>query len=180
MFQFSSVRGSAKIFGKVPLRSVLIVPFVLQIILVVGLTGYLSYLNGQDAVRDLVGQLEQQVGDQVVQKLTDYLKVPQLVTQINADAVRLGFLELTDIPNLERYFQSQFWQFNDLEDSLRYIEERTLKPSTCPQPPPSKLTYIALASEAGNYLDLGYNPSGNLETTILNRRPRQHYPHLAS
>ena len=170
MFQFSSIRGLAKLFRKVPLRAVLIVPFVLQIILVVGLTGYLSYLNGQDAIRDLVGQLEQQVGDRVVQKLEDYLKMPQLVTQINADAVRSGFLNLEDIPTLERHFQSQFWQFNDLQDSLRYGEEHQFQPSACPAPPPSKLTYIALASETGNYLDLGYNPSGNLETTVLDRR----------
>ncbi len=170
MFQFSPIRRLAKLFRKVPLRAVLIVPFVLQIILVVGLTGYLSYLNGQDAVRDLVGQLEQQVGDRVVQKLGDYLKTPQLVTQINADAIRLGFLDLEDIPTLERHFHSQFWQFNDLQDSLRYSEERQSEPSACPAPPPSKLTYIALASETGNYLDLGYNPSGNLETTILDRR----------
>ncbi|MBW4662576.1 MAG: HAMP domain-containing protein [Drouetiella hepatica Uher 2000/2452] len=170
MFQFSPTRGLAKLFRKVPLRAVLIVPFVLQIIFVVGLTGYLSHLNGQDAVRDLVGQLEQQVGDRVVQKLGDYLKAPQLVTQINADAVRLGFLDLEDIPTLERHFQSQFWQFNDLQNSLRYGEERQAEPSTCPSPPPSKLTYIALASETGNYIDLGYNPSGNLETTILDRR----------
>jgi two-component system sensor histidine kinase ChiS len=170
LLQLSSTHWIAKLFRKVPLRAVLIVPFVLLIVWVVGLTGYLSYLNGQNAVRDLVGQLEQQVGDRVVQKLGDYLKTPQLVTQINADAVRLGFLDLEDIPALERHFQSQFWQFNNLQDSIRYGEARQSDPASCPKPPPSKLTYIALASETGNYLDLGYNPSGNLETTIRDRR----------
>ncbi|HEY9640389.1 MAG TPA: HAMP domain-containing protein, partial [Coleofasciculaceae cyanobacterium] len=163
----SSVRHwLAKLFRKVPLRAVLILPFVLQIILVVGLTGYLSYLNGQDAVRDLVEQLEQQVGDRVVQKLEAYLQTPQLVTQINADAINLGWLDLEDLPTLERHIQSQFWQFNDLQASIRYAEQRQANPSSCPSLPPSKLTYIALASQSGNYIDLGYNPEGKLETVV--------------
>ncbi|NJR65809.1 MAG: sensor histidine kinase [Leptolyngbyaceae cyanobacterium CRU_2_3] len=156
----------ARIFRKVPLRAVLILPFVLQIILVVGLTGYLSYLNGQAAVRDLVGQLEQQVGDRVVQKLETYLKAPQLVTQINADAVRLGLLDLEDISTLEQHIQSQFWQFNDLQANIRYAEQRKAQPPACPSLPPSKLTYIALASQNGSYIDLGYNPEGNLENAV--------------
>lgn len=159
-----------KRFRKTPLRAILIVPFVLQIMLIVSITGYLSYLNGQQAVRHLVEQLEQQVGDRVSQKLEVYLETPQLITQINSDAVRLGLLDLEDIPTLERYLRTQFWQFNNLEASIRYSEKRKANPQTCPEPPPSKLTYIALASATGTYIDLGYSPSGNLESAIRDRR----------
>ncbi|MBD3882804.1 sensor histidine kinase [Phormidium tenue FACHB-886] len=154
---------------RMPLRAVLIIPFVLQIILVVGLTGYLSYLNGQEAVRDLVGQLEQQVGDRVSQKLETYLKTPQLVNQINADAVRLGLLNLEDMNLLERHIQSQFWQFNP-----RLMGVPPATPAACsrsqlnnaPQEPSPNLTYIAIGTETGNYIDLGYNPKGVLESAI--------------
>ena len=42
-----------KLSGKVPLRTVLILPFVLQIFGAVGVTGYFSFRNGQKAVEDL-------------------------------------------------------------------------------------------------------------------------------
>jgi len=42
-----------KVGGNIPLRTVLIVPFVLQILGAVGIVGYLSFRNGQQAVNDL-------------------------------------------------------------------------------------------------------------------------------
>jgi signal transduction histidine kinase len=150
----------AKLLRKMPLRAILIIPFVLQMILVVGLIGYLSYLNGQEAVRDLVGQLEQQVGDRVLQTLETYLKAPQLVNQINADAVRLGLLNPDDMKALDRHIQSQFWQFNPRSQG-------EADPADDPAAEPSRsLTYIAIGTEKGNYIDLGYNPSGTLESTL--------------
>ncbi|TAG55098.1 MAG: hypothetical protein EAZ28_23400 [Oscillatoriales cyanobacterium] len=46
-----------KLIGSAPLRAVLIVPFVLQIMGAVGIVGYLSFRNGQKAVNDLASQL---------------------------------------------------------------------------------------------------------------------------
>lgn len=54
---------------RLPLRWVLVVPFVLQISATVGLTGYLSIQNGQKAVNDLVTQLNREVSDRVLQHL---------------------------------------------------------------------------------------------------------------
>lgn len=46
---------------RLPLRWVLVVPFVLQIFTAVSLTGFLSLQNGQKAVNDLITQLNQEV-----------------------------------------------------------------------------------------------------------------------
>lgn len=43
---------STKAIANIPLRTVLVVPFVLQIFAAVGLTGYLSFRNGQQAVNE--------------------------------------------------------------------------------------------------------------------------------
>ncbi|WP_421656041.1 hypothetical protein [Leptothermofonsia sp. ETS-13] len=43
--------------GKFRLRTTLVLPFVLQIMTAVGLVGYLSFRNGQQAVNDLIIQL---------------------------------------------------------------------------------------------------------------------------
>ncbi len=63
----------SKFSEKVHLRTVLVVPFVLQICAAVGLTGYLSIKKGQTAVNDVATQLRSEITDQVDQKLRSYL-----------------------------------------------------------------------------------------------------------
>ena len=48
----SRISKSQKI-RQIPLRAVLIVPFVLQIVGAVGLVGFLSYRSGQEAVENM-------------------------------------------------------------------------------------------------------------------------------
>ncbi|MEG4043755.1 ATP-binding protein [Microcoleus sp. Pol17_C1] len=64
-------RLTAKFFSKLPLRTVLIVPFVLQTVSVVGLVGYLSFKSGQESVEDVAHQLIEQVGERISDRLTD-------------------------------------------------------------------------------------------------------------
>ncbi|MBV9385543.1 MAG: PAS domain S-box protein [Chroococcidiopsidaceae cyanobacterium CP_BM_ER_R8_30] len=103
---------------KVPLRTVLIVPFVLQTVGVVGLVGYLSFRNGQQAVNNLASQLMAELGARIVQKLDTYLSTPHLINQLNISAVKLGQLNLNDSRQLER----QFWQQSQLFPSVSYIQ----------------------------------------------------------
>ena len=56
-------RVVAKVSGKATLRTVLIVPFVLQIVGAVGLVGYLSWRNGQQAVNDVASKLRREISD---------------------------------------------------------------------------------------------------------------------
>lgn len=53
----------AKVSGKVPLHTVLIVPFVVQIFGAVGQVGYLSFRNGQQAVNNVATQLHREIRD---------------------------------------------------------------------------------------------------------------------
>ncbi|MEQ8956563.1 MAG: hypothetical protein RLP02_01365, partial [Coleofasciculus sp. C2-GNP5-27] len=92
---------------RINLRTVLIVPFVLQIVGAVGLVGWLSFKNGQKAVNELVGQLQRELTNRVEERLTNYLDVPHLINQINAEDVNLGKLDLQDISGLERHFWKQ-------------------------------------------------------------------------
>ncbi|MGB3534704.1 MAG: ATP-binding protein [Microcoleaceae cyanobacterium] len=97
---------------KVPLRLLLIVPFVLQLFAAVGLTGYLSLRNGQKAVNDLETQLQNEVSNRIDQHLDDYLKTPHTINQINADAVELGLLNLQDFKTTGHYFWKQMQEFD--------------------------------------------------------------------
>jgi len=99
---------------KIPLCLVLVVPFVLQIFAAVGLTGWQSLRNGQKDVHDLASQLRNEVTSRILERVTTYMETPQIVAQINADAVRLGQLNLQDSGNLERHFWHQMQLFKSL------------------------------------------------------------------
>lgn len=96
---------------KLSLRTVLIVPFVLQIAGTAGLVGYLSYKNGEKAVENLANQLSVQIGDRVTHYLDTYLSAPDLINRINADAVRQKTINLQDLTQIERYLFFQLKQF---------------------------------------------------------------------
>lgn len=95
-----------------PLRLVLVVPFVLQITAAVGLVGYLSFRNGQQAVNDLANQLMGKVSNLVDQHLDTYLATPHKINQINADAIKLGLLDLRNLQSAGHFFWKQMQVFD--------------------------------------------------------------------
>ncbi|MBE9039554.1 PAS domain-containing protein, partial [Oscillatoriales cyanobacterium LEGE 11467] len=102
---------------KVPLRVVLVVPFVAQVVAAVGLVGYLSFRNGQQAVEDLATQLRDEITARIQDRLESYLKIPHRINQINVDDLELGKLDIQDIEGLERHFWQQIQRF----ESASYI-----------------------------------------------------------
>ncbi|MFW9265466.1 hypothetical protein RRG12_43345, partial [Nostoc sp. CALU 546] len=110
-----------KVYAKMPLRYVLIVPFILQIFGAVGLVGYLSYQNGQKAVKELATQLENEICDRIEQHLDSYLTTPKQINQINLDAVELGLLNLSDFATTGYYFWKQ------MESPANSVSELLLK-----------------------------------------------------
>jgi signal transduction histidine kinase/class 3 adenylate cyclase/CheY-like chemotaxis protein len=112
MSQQSLSRLFAKVSGKVPLRTVLIVPFVLQIVGAVGLVGYLSFMNGQKAVNDLATRLRSEISDRIDQHLDTYFATPHQINQINRDAAELGLLDLSDLETTGHYFWKQMKVFD--------------------------------------------------------------------
>ncbi|MEH1982331.1 MAG: ATP-binding protein [Nostoc sp.] len=92
----------AKPLRNIPLQAVVIVPFVLQITAAVGLVGYLSFRNGQQAVNDLARQLQSETSTRIQAEIVDYLKVPQLVNQINVDNLNRKLWSWQDLKSQER------------------------------------------------------------------------------
>jgi signal transduction histidine kinase len=97
---------------KLPLRLILIVPFIVQIFALVGLTGYLSLRNGQKAVNDIASQMRSDATNNIDRHLDSYLSVPQKLNQINLQAVRLGLLDLNNFDIIGHYFWEQMQQFD--------------------------------------------------------------------
>ncbi|MBW4615386.1 MAG: response regulator [Desmonostoc vinosum HA7617-LM4] len=100
-----------RVYAKMPLSYVLIVPSILQICGAVGLVGYLSVQNGQKAVKELAVQLENKICDRIEQHLNTYLTTPKQINQINIDAIKLNLLNLADFQTTGNYFWKQMQVF---------------------------------------------------------------------
>jgi PAS domain-containing protein len=107
-------RTFVKVAGKAPLRTILIVPFVVQIVGAVGLVGYLSFRNGQQAVNKVASQLRSEISVRISDRISTYLKTPHLINSTNADAIRLAQLDIKNPKSLERHFLKQIQVFDSL------------------------------------------------------------------
>jgi len=119
----------------VTLHRLLIVPFILQIFTVVGVVGYFSLRNGQQAVNDLAYQLMDKVNRLVTQHLDSYLSTPQEINQLNIDAIQLGILDLQNFDTAGHYLWKQMQVYDvsyigyalttgELVASGRYLDGR--------------------------------------------------------
>ncbi len=106
------LRAATKSTRKLPLRAILVIPFVLQVCVAVGLTGYLSLKNGQKAVNDLATQLQAEMSGRIDQHLDAYLSVPPQLNRINEHVLRSKILDVQDAPELQKFFLKQLQSFN--------------------------------------------------------------------
>lgn len=127
---------TSRFSNKIPLKLVLIFLFVGQIVLVVSLTGWLSFNNGQKAVNELATQLRDELTTRIQQHLYVYLEMPHLVNQLNADAVRLGVLKLDNLAELKKYLWYQRKSFNTV-------------------------SYVAIGTETGEYIGVQFFDDGS-------------------
>ncbi|AFZ06774.1 multi-sensor hybrid histidine kinase [Oscillatoria nigro-viridis PCC 7112] len=135
----------AKSPQKIPLRLVLVVPFVLQIFLAVGLTGWLSLRNGKTAVNNVTTQLRTEVVARINQQLNSYLETPHLVNAISADAIRrFGLWNRDNMSSMRSYFYWQLKQF-------------------------STVSYISFGGEKKEYAGAGYKDDGSVVIEITDR-----------
>ncbi len=117
----------ANLFKKLSLHYILIIPFVLQILVIVGVIGWLSLRSGKQAVSELSAQLRSEITDRIEDRLQTYLAIPPIVNQINMNAIRSGMLDLQDETSVEKYLFGQLQAFPLItfslwgEESKRYF-----------------------------------------------------------
>ena len=78
---------------RLSLPTILIVPFVVQVVTAVSLVGYLSFVNSQKGVNNLATQLRQELAIRIKNELGTYLQTPEQFNEINAIALREGQID---------------------------------------------------------------------------------------
>ncbi|MFN6487226.1 MULTISPECIES: ATP-binding protein [unclassified Nostoc] len=102
----------SKLTKNVHLRHILVVPFILQISLAVGLTGWLSIQNGQRAVNEVAIQLRNEITARIQQYLQIYVETPHKINQLNANAIQLGEVNIQKLSTLEQHLWYQLETFD--------------------------------------------------------------------
>ena len=108
---------------KMSLSLVLLIPLVVQISVAVGVTGWLSFRNGQKAVNDLATRLSLEVAARTKENFRSFADVSHLFLQMNTAAIASGNLDPEDFPNLERYLWNQT-KLSDRNTTIYYGDEQ--------------------------------------------------------
>ncbi|NER78907.1 MAG: hypothetical protein F6K42_04880, partial [Leptolyngbya sp. SIO1D8] len=121
---------------QLPLSFLLKVPYTLQIVLAVSLTGWLSLRNGQIAVHQLALELRKETANQVTYYIETQLNTAQKINQTNLAAIELGLLPIDDFEAMGQFF----WQQMQIDD----------------------VGYINFANELGEFIGVERTDEGEL------------------
>ncbi|MEH1840603.1 MAG: ATP-binding protein [Nostoc sp.] len=99
--------GVFSLFKGVPLRRILVALFLLQILLAVGLTGYLSIHNGQKAVNEVASELRYEVANRVEENLQTYFSTLRQELRGNQNMIDIGLLKMENLATWESYLIKQ-------------------------------------------------------------------------
>jgi hypothetical protein len=155
-------------FGRFPLRLIMIVPFMIITLATAGLIGYLGFRNGQRAVNDLAAQLHDESAHRINQQLDSYLETPQLINNLNLDAIRLGQLDVNDQEAVKNHFLAQMQLFDSIVAVNYAAEEQLYYVSTWRGAYGVDLGFAALSEET-DYVGEGYEvtPQGEIGEQVL-------------
>lgn len=99
------------------LRTVLLVPFILQMVGTVSLVSYLYISNSNRAVNELALQLQIRASKQVEERLNNYFEDPREVVQLMVEAVESGTINLKDHEATEQYL----WRLAQIFPNVSYF-----------------------------------------------------------
>jgi C4-dicarboxylate-specific signal transduction histidine kinase len=132
-----------------PLRTILTIASISQILAAVGIVGYLAWRSGYGAIEDLGNRLIRESSLQTVQRLDYFLSIPEVTNRSNLAVIRQGFLPIAPGTIEADKFYRQFWQ------------QKNQFVNTSKQP--FFATYIG--TEAGEFMGLGYQANQRWEAS---------------
>ncbi len=89
----------------ISLRKVVSVPFILEMIAIVSLVGYVSFRNGQQAVHELAFQLRNELIARINQQLQYYINIPHAINRLNANALADGEIDFITDQRTNQFLQ---------------------------------------------------------------------------
>ena len=96
-----------KLFSSISLRTVFVIPFIIQIVSAVGIVSYLSFKNSQKAIREITQELREEITSRATQYVDDYLEIPHSINTLNDSAFNINILNVNNSEKIRDYFWKQ-------------------------------------------------------------------------
>jgi signal transduction histidine kinase len=100
-----------------PLKTVLAIAGIVQVLSAIGLVGYLSYRSSTEALESLADRVLDQVSDRVLEHLDRFTTIPKTVTEINQRDIETQRLPAEDLAPWSTHLIRQ----SSIFDSVSYI-----------------------------------------------------------
>ncbi len=133
-----------------PLRVSIVIPYVVQVVVTVGVTGHLIVNQSKQSINELTERLGHEVDRRIQLYVQHYLDEPLQLNQVHAQNLQAGRLNLADFPAMEVYLMGLLQAF------------------------PS-VAYTELGMPLGGVLEVGRSPNGSFigKTDGQARGPRR-------
>jgi two-component system sensor histidine kinase ChiS len=110
-----------KNFSNTSIRKIILVPSLIQICVVVGLTGWISFRNGQKAIQDLAMQISDEITEDVDRHLSSYIQKPHLVLTPIATMVNSGNFDIDNFEITQEFFYNYLHHNLSKTSGINYI-----------------------------------------------------------
>ena len=110
--------------GGIRLRVALIVPFLLLVLGIAGLTSFIAHRGERWAIEDMADQLLRETGQRIEQRLADYLGTARQLLATNVAALRLSLLDARNPAMLEAYLFQQLLAFPTINGVMLTTEQK--------------------------------------------------------
>lgn len=107
---------------KTNLRSLLVLPFVFQILLVLGVVSYLSYRTSQKALQEITNNLQEEIILRIENNINGYLDEVNHLNKINKNHLSFNPLLINDLRELGRFFVYQY-RWNNRVNIIAFARE---------------------------------------------------------
>ncbi len=163
-------RAIGKILKKLPLQTIIIIAFVLQICVTVSLVGYISFYNGKQAVNDVTHQLRSEITARIQAEFRNFLQIANLLNKINLKAMESGVLKPENQEFLEQYFLSQIKEIPEI-NRIAFANQKGEVVAVARDKSGQLLIQVANQQTEGNYQIYGVDKQGN-RTTLIKSIPK--------
>jgi signal transduction histidine kinase/CheY-like chemotaxis protein len=158
-----------------PLQWVIVVPFVAQVSIAVGLVGYWSYQSGQQAVASIASQLMFQIGQRTQQSVDSYFANSKIIVQNNAALIKQNRLDGYDLDMMLQHFMQQMDILPQL--SAVSIANENADFLAVERPLPDSLTIRKRNATAGDLAFYRYLADRNGNNPTLKETRNNYNPH---
>ncbi|MEM9003474.1 MAG: cache domain-containing protein, partial [Cyanobacteria bacterium P01_F01_bin.86] len=104
-------------FQNLPLRRLLLLAFVGQLLGIVGLVGFLSLRNSHKTVDTLANQLRQELTARIKRELQSYFETPHEINRLNATAFARGEIDVEQA----RFGEAQLYQQMKVAANVAFV-----------------------------------------------------------